>query len=116
LTLLRELLRWAARRPVTAKYPFGAAETVEGLRAKLLCDRSLCVWCRLCVTSCPSRALDITTDEGQRLIWNMGRCLLCGLCEAVCPRKALSFSQDFELAFIERGEMTVTINEKAGGG
>jgi formate hydrogenlyase subunit 6/NADH:ubiquinone oxidoreductase subunit I len=113
--MIRELLRTASRKASTTRYPYEGAKVVEGLRARLLCDHGLCIWCGLCVRNCPSKALDISSKPERQLLWHMGRCLLCGLCADVCPVDALGFNQDFELAFHSRDEMTVAINRQKEG-
>ena len=115
MAMIKELLRTATKRASTTRYPYERAEVVEGLRAKLLCNHDLCIWCGLCVRSCPSKALDIISESEKRLQWHMGRCLLCGLCAEVCPVDALTFSPDFELTFHSRDEMTVAINRQKEG-
>ena len=115
MAMIKELLRTASKKASTTKYPYGRAEVVEGLRARLLCDHSLCIWCGLCVRNCPSKALDMDSKLERQLLWYMGRCLLCGLCAEVCPVDALSFSPDFELAFHSRDAMTVAINKLKEG-
>lgn len=115
MAVIRELLRTALKKASTTKYPYGRTEVAEGLRARLLCDHSLCIWCGLCVRSCPSKALDIVSKSERHLLWCMGRCLLCGLCAEVCPVDALSFSPDFELAFQSRNAMTVVVNRLKEG-
>lgn len=56
-----------------------------------------CVGCRLCVSICPTQAIEVHTkshDENGRdmaLNLNEDRCIACGLCTEACPENALDF-------------------------
>ena len=46
-----------------------------------------CIACRLCVKSCPAKALK--SVKGKGIVTNFDRCILCGKCAEVCPSTAM---------------------------
>ena len=71
----------------------------------LAMETEKCISCRLCATSCPNKALDlsIVTDEAKKRhmaeYWHdIGRCIYCGICVEVCPTQAITWNKNFAIA------------------
>ncbi|MGC8867278.1 MAG: 4Fe-4S binding protein [Elusimicrobiales bacterium] len=120
LKLLPEALRQIKRKPATVKYPFEKARVYPGFRGKVVFDSAKCIGCKMCMRVCPSKAIEInqvsqetkTLEDGKQItikkyecMMNLDRCIYCAQCVEVCPKKALAFTQDFELAQLERSKL-----------
>jgi len=59
---------------------------------KLACDIDNCIYCGLCMRSCPEQA--ITVDRTTKT-WTVDhdKCVKCGMCITKCPKKVLSFKE-----------------------
>ena len=71
-----------------------ASRVKEKVLGKLTCGDS-CVFCGLCVRTCPAGA--ITVDRASKT-WTLdeSKCVQCGLCIGKCPKKCLSFEEPAE--------------------
>jgi len=48
-------------------------------------DKKTCISCRLCVSICPSRAIE---ERGTEFVLDRDMCIYCGLCIRNCPSSA----------------------------
>jgi hydrogenase-4 component H len=106
LKLFREVLKVGN---ATIPYPFVAIEQMPGFRGKPHHDPQLCIACAACAIACPPNALRIDTDLDQGVqIWSLfvGRCIYCARCEEVCPTGAIVLSPDFELAVMNKADLS----------
>jgi len=72
-------------------------ETPNGFRGKIQYDKEKCIGCKLCITVCPSNAIELKADEKKIKIF-LARCTFCSQCNDVCPVNCLSMSNEFLLA------------------
>lgn len=106
LKLIREVLKVGN---ATLPYPFEPIEQMPGFRGKPHHDPEKCIACAACAIACPPNALTMSTDLDQGFqTWSlfMGRCIYCGRCEEVCPTGAITLSPDFELAVMNRQDLS----------
>jgi len=95
---------------VTYRYPTEKKPIPEGLRGRPEIGFEECIGCGACARQCPPNALVVEElDDKWKLRLLYGRCIMCGLCEEVCPVDAIRFSQDYELASLDRGVLEVEL-------
>lgn len=75
--------------------PFGALQRSVGRFAKIseTVDRDACVGCKLCEKDCPSRAIDVSSEDRKAAI-STGLCLQCTSCQQVCPENAIHYGKN----------------------
>ena len=73
-----------------------------------------CVGCGICVGVCPSKAINVMTEEGEShekvvtgYVINAFRCIYCGLCQEACPKDAITLSQLYEMADYDNRELYI---------
>jgi hydrogenase-4 component H len=106
LELLKEVFRTGE---ATVKYPFAPLEVSKDFRGRPEHTPESCIACGACTIACPANALLMETDvaAGTRT-WSIsyGRCIFCGRCEEVCPTRAIRLTPDFELAVMDKADLT----------
>lgn len=117
-TMLEDVLRSLFRKPVTELYPYERQPVPERLRGKLVWNPEKCTGCCLCVTDCPSNAIElITIDKANKrfvLRYDIGRCTFCSQCVQNCRFKCLEMSNEaWELAATSKTPFTVYYGEEA---
>lgn len=93
----------------TISYPAAPLDLPEGYRGRPDHKEAMCIACSACAIACPPNAISMHLDEGSNnIVWNIcyGRCIFCGRCEEVCPVNAIELSQDFELAVLNKPDLT----------
>lgn len=99
---------WRARR-VTGKYPFEPSPPPEGFRGQPEIDIEKCIGCTACSMACPTRCIEITDTEDERVtVYCLDRCSYCGRCESVCPTDAITLSDEYELATDDVDDIRIT--------
>ncbi len=120
-----EVIKHLFKKPATSSYPFTPAKPAAQFRGRIDFDSSKCIGCQMCVRVCPAKAIEIPLSkeqppapvqvEGQPIvpakkkfdcIMRLGSCVYCWQCAETCPKKALITTQDFELASVNRKELT----------
>lgn len=99
---------WQAKR-VTRKYPFEPSPAPEGFRGQPEIDIEKCIGCTACSMACPTRCIEITDAEDERVtVYFLDRCSYCGRCEEVCPTDAITLSDEYELATDDVDDIRIT--------
>lgn len=123
LRLLPEALRNLKKKAATVKYPHEKAKLYPGFRGRIVFESIKCIGCKMCMRVCPAKAIEIiqvgeetkTLPDGKQIvtkkfecIMNLDRCIYCAQCVEACPKKALAYTQDFELAQLDRKKLKLT--------
>lgn len=88
-TFTRRVLGNLFKKPATTGYPFEPAVYPERMRGHVELQVEDCIFCGLCMRSCPSQAIEVDRKTGT---WRIQRfdCVQCGSCVSACPRKCLA--------------------------
>jgi formate hydrogenlyase subunit 6/NADH:ubiquinone oxidoreductase subunit I len=96
---------------VTSGYPRHNELAPAAFRGTPLLDARRCDGNAACVAVCPSAALALDADAGQRrLTLDLARCISCGRCVEVCTPGALTIRREFELASHTRHDLLSVVN------
>ena len=113
LKILENIVKNAASKPYTSKYPFTPYEHFPGTRADVTFDGSLCILCGLCERSCPADCIKIHKEETKIEYLNT-QCIRCGTCARVCPTKAITQNEVYTKPSKEKLTVfTLVTNENA---
>jgi formate hydrogenlyase subunit 6/NADH:ubiquinone oxidoreductase subunit I len=115
-TMLKDISLAFVQRPVTERYPRTRRPTPNSLRGHLRWSPDDCTGCGLCVTDCPSTALElIVLDKKARrfvLHYHVDRCTFCAQCVQSCRHACLALSaDDWELAALSKDAFMVYYGE-----
>ena len=69
----------------------------DNFRGKIQYDKEKCIGCKLCLSVCPSGAIEFKEAEKKIRVY-LARCTFCAQCNDICPTHCLSMSNDFLLA------------------
>ena len=102
------------RKPATIQYPNGSLDIVDNYRGRLTYDPTDCFGCGLCVRNCPADAIKIINegtrkDRKMKAKLNVARCIFCCQCVDSCIKKCLSYSQDIDLASLNKSDLEVQL-------
>jgi formate hydrogenlyase subunit 6/NADH:ubiquinone oxidoreductase subunit I len=115
ITILKQLFRKPATNIFPAKYaPESTLSFLEKVarqevklhppvavppkfRGKIAYDKEGCTGCRLCISICPTRAIEFIPEEKKVKIF-VSRCCFCAQCVDICPPAVLSMTEEFLLA------------------
>ena len=103
------VLKHAAYKPVTHKYPFERIEGYPRTRGRIVLRMDECIGCGACGYICPDEAIMMKPVEGKTLTYpaiDFLKCSFCGLCVEICPRDALYMQDVVELAADEYKNLT----------
>jgi len=111
----------------TIEYPEVKRQYSERLRGRHILttkdDGSLrCVACYMCETVCPADCITIVSEEDPEatvewekrpLLYEIDllRCVFCGYCVDACPKEAIIMSREHEMAFTNRSQAIVGIED-----
>jgi NADH-quinone oxidoreductase subunit I len=120
-------LRLTFHRPVTVQYPYQTLKLPARYRGhiRLPVDangKPKCVACMACARACPSNCISLeghkpegaTRRELSKYILDFTTCSLCGLCVESCNFDALEFSNDYNLASVDKGVYVMDLLKTAG--
>ena len=112
--MLKEVLRHVFKKPVTILYPAEAILMPEKFRGKLKFSQEKCIGCLMCVRDCPTGAIQIkkVAEKQFEAHIDFGRCIYCCQCVDSCPKKALEYTDQFELAQLDRKKLKVIYDGK----
>ncbi len=109
MELMGSLLK---RKPATVMYPVERLTPPERFRGRLRYDPSDCNLCGLCQRDCPGDVIKVVRERVERedgsrelvghVEFEMDRCIFCGQCAYSCNQDSITFTQEFELAQVER--------------
>ena len=117
--MFQNLLR--TRKRVTIQYPEERRQWSPRYRGHHILttrpDGSVrCVACFLCATACPAECIHIEAGEHPDVniekypvVYeiDMLRCVFCGYCVDACPEEAIIMSNNYDMAFYDRGQSIV---------
>lgn len=110
--MIHEVLVSLFKKPATIAYPRVKLPIDKGLRGEILFSAAKCIGCKLCMKDCPANAITIRQvgEKKYEAEFDLSKCVYCAQCVDSCPRKALSYSQEFELASLDRNTLKVVFH------
>lgn len=91
------------REPETVCYPLVEKEAFEGRKGHVVNDMSQCIFCGVCVKSCPAHALAVDRNAPSWAIDYL-HCVQCFSCVQTCPRQCLAMEPRLPAVAAQRGE------------
>jgi formate hydrogenlyase subunit 6/NADH:ubiquinone oxidoreductase subunit I len=100
--MLKVVLKSAASKPSTRKYPYEKREAFKGSRGRFVIDIDKCNFCTLCQKKCPAGA--ILVKRAERIYeFDRFRCVVCGACVDACSKNALSLDTAHSIGAVQKG-------------
>lgn len=91
------------REPETVRYPLVEKEAFPGRKGHVANDVSQCIFCGVCVKSCPAHALSIDKSASTWAIDYL-HCVQCFSCTQACPKACLTMEPAFPTVTAGRSE------------
>jgi len=82
---------------------FKEFDAPSSFRGRMTLNKDICTACKTCETVCPSKAIEISSDENGNSIhkiWH-NSCCYCGNCAYFCPTGAIFTSGSFDTAKLQ---------------
>ena len=112
--MIKFVLNYVFKKPVTTRYPYVPSGMPKGFRGKLTFYPEKCIGCKLCMKDCPSGAITIR-KAGEKQFEaeiDLGKCIYCDQCVDTCMKKALAYTDQFELAQLDRKKLKIVYGAK----
>ncbi len=106
--MFKRAISYVFAKPATTDYPVEKPQLPDNFRGQMLFDTKLCVGCGLCSRDCPARAIEmVTVNQKKHPQFNLGKCIFCYNCADGCPKKAIKNSTYFEMATLDKSDLTI---------
>ncbi|MDD5439295.1 MAG: 4Fe-4S binding protein [Candidatus Omnitrophica bacterium] len=116
--MIQQVLSSIFKKPATTRYPYVKASMPGHFRGKIKFNPEKCIGCMMCMRDCPSKAITIKKvgDKKFEAEFDLGRCIYCAQCVDSCLKKALEYTNEFELASLDRKKLKVTFHAEPDKG
>lgn len=116
--IIRFVLGSVFKKPATMRYPCPRSGMPKGFRGRLKFNPEMCIGCKLCMKDCPSDAITIRKigEKQFEAEIDLGKCIYCAQCVDSCPKKALEYTDQFELAQLDRKKLKVVYSAESEKG
>lgn len=113
--MIKQVLQSFAKKPATTRYPYESSGMPKNFRGKIKFSSSRCIGCKLCMRDCPSGAITVNKiGEGQfEAEFDLAKCIYCAQCVDSCLKKALEYTEEFELAQLNREKLKIKIDAES---
>ncbi|RLE80341.1 MAG: hypothetical protein DRJ51_00205 [Thermoprotei archaeon] len=113
--ILRGVVSYVFKKPVTKQYPLERVEPAPVFRGKMSFNPDLCVGCGMCARDCPTGA--ITMEFYPHVKRKMpkfyyGLCIFCHQCVESCAWNAIKPTTQFELATYDKKQLIERVSEQ----
>ena len=112
--MIKQVLQSVFKKPATINYPAQKSGMAKGFRGRLKFNPERCVGCKMCMRDCPAGAINIK-EIGEKKFFmeiDLGKCIYCAQCVDSCFKKALEYTDEFELAQLDRNKLKIVFDEK----
>lgn len=111
--ILFEALSFIFKKPATSEYPEKRRPIHDSVAGMISFEQVKCIGCNMCVRNCPANAIKITkvADKVFSCEMSLANCIFCSQCVFSCPKKALHTTDNFELAQIDKKNLTVKLED-----